>query len=158
MGKTAPPAAMRHQTPITQVTAAQAIAVLIAVTADIVGTVHRMSVLLQGTTEMVKPAPPVPINLPTPITRVTAAQAIAALTAGTADIVGTGLLMWHYLTAITEAVKTAQPVPMPPVILTIQVTAAPATAVLTAVTMVIVIVAAATPILLRDIIEAAKTA
>lgn len=42
---------------------------------------------------------------------------------------------------------------------TIQVTAAPATAVLTAaVTMVIVIVAAATPILLRDIIEAAKTA
>lgn len=158
MGKTAPPAAMRHQTPITQVTAAQAIAVLIAVTADIVGTVHRMLVPPRANTETEKIVHPVQMLPPTPITQATAAQATAALTAGTADIVGTGLLMWHYLTAITEAVKTAQPVPMPPVILTIQVTAAPATAVLTAVTMVIVIVAAATPILLRDIIEAAKTA
>ena len=47
----------------------------------------------RASTETEKTALLVPINLPTQLIQVTAAQAIAVLTAGTADIVGTVLLM-----------------------------------------------------------------
>ena len=93
-----------------------------------------ISIHLWAITEAVKTALRAVINLQILTIRVTAAQAITALTAVTAGIVTTVLRMWAYLTDITEAAKVALLVLMPPLTLTIQVAAVLLTAALTAVT------------------------
>jgi hypothetical protein len=76
----------------------------------------------------------VPTPLPIPTTRVTAALPTAVLTAATADIVGTEVLMSTRLQAITEAVKPARLVAINLQIHIIRVTAGQAILALTAVT------------------------
>ena len=79
--------------PTTLVTVALPTAALTAATADIVGTAALMSTRLQAITEAAKPAQLVAINLQIHIIRVTAGQAILALTAVTAGIATTVLPM-----------------------------------------------------------------
>ena len=85
---------------------------------------------LSANTEAAKAARLVPISLPTRRILVRAAQATVAPTQAIADIAGTVLLTSVSLRVITEAGKTARHVPMLLQILTIQVRAAQATAVL----------------------------
>ena len=125
-GKPAPRAAINLPIRLTRVTAAQATAVLTAVTADIVMQA-LMSIHPQGIIEAAKTALLVQISLQIPPIQVTAGQATLADIQVTADIVSTGRLMWAYPQASSGMVKTAQAALMAPLTQATQVTAAQAT-------------------------------
>ena len=129
-------------TPHIQVTAAQAMRALIQVITDIVITAVLMYLHLSDSTERVKTAQPVPINLPILLIQARAAQATVVPTLAQPDIVITVVLMLLYPPVNTEAEKTAPRAAMLPLTQLIPVTAVRQTAVLTQVTAATAITAA----------------